>query len=106
MAKVTGVVAVPPVIFSAKLFQSNTSSKKQVDPLIWTALLESSFDRNLERSWATLVVERAGIPEALIEHFAGLAKKQVRERRIDIPEIGMIEHVERLDLQLHIHSFP
>src|ERR1700678_3571654 len=68
--------------------------------------LESSFDRNLERSWAALVVERAGIPEALIEHLGGLAKKKVREGRIDIPEVGMIEDVERLDLQLQIHYFP
>src|ERR1700722_20861817 len=74
----------------------------------WSTLpggLESSFDRNLERSWAALVVERAGIPEALIEHLSGLAKKKVGKGRIDIPEARMIEHVERLDLQLHIQSF-
>src|ERR1700733_9603860 len=75
----------------------------------WSTLrsgLESSLDGNLERSWAALVVERAGIPEALIEHLGGLAKKKVREGRIDIPEVGMIEDVERLNLQLHIHYFP
>jgi hypothetical protein len=66
---------------------------------------ESSFDRYLERSRASLVVESAGVPEALIEHLGSLAKKQVREGRIYIPEVGMIEYVERLYLQLHIQSF-
>src|ERR1700729_4281256 len=66
---------------------------------------KSRFDGNLERSWAPLVIERAGIPEALIEHLAGLAKQQIREPRIDISEVGMIEYIESLDLQLHIKSF-
>lgn len=72
----------------------------------YSLVLKSSFDRNLERSRAALVVERAGIPEALIEHLGGLAKKKIGEGRIDIPEVGMVEHVERFDLQLHIHPFP
>jgi hypothetical protein len=82
------------------LYQEGAIVGSPVEPC-----LEGSFDRNLERSWAALVIERAGIPEALIEHLSGLAKKKVRERRIDIPEVGMIEHVERLDLQLQIQSF-
>src|SRR6202453_3774908 len=67
--------------------------------------LESGLDGNLRSPRATLVIERSCIPEALIEHLGGLAKEQVRERRIDIPEIGMIKYVESLDLHLHVQSF-
>src|SRR5277367_1205603 len=66
--------------------------------------LESGFDGNLELPRAALVVKRACIPEALVEHLGGLAEEQVRKRRIDIPEIGMIENVEGLDFQLHVQS--
>src|ERR1700722_9398736 len=66
--------------------------------------LEGGLDGNLESPRATLVIERACIPEALVEHLGGLAKEQVREGRIDVPEIGMIEYVEGLDLQLHAQS--
>src|SRR5271155_3053909 len=50
--------------------------------------LESGFDGNLERPRAALVVKRACIPEALLAHLGGLAKEQVRKRRIDICSIA------------------
>ena len=45
---------------------------------------------------------RTGSAKALIEHFGRLSEVQVREGRIDVSEIGMIEHIKCFNLQLHV----
>src|SRR6185437_11548266 len=74
----------------------------RLKPRFFICMLEAQFERELNRSRTSLLIERASGTETLIQHFGRLSKQCIRYKGIDISKIWMIDHIEGLCSKLQL----
>ena len=63
---------------------------------------ELQLQRKLHRAWTALLVLRCHRAEACVQSLRGLPKGGIRERRIDVTEVRMVEEIEGLGAELQV----